>query len=182
VHKEVDQMECFDQKDKSLTPIEFKQQTGLDAVKLRDMAFGDTPKQEVTDSRTQYKLAINKIKSYLSTRTTEPNLEIEKLLSWTKNGELCVDYISQIPTSTNKQVQMAAVTLDGGAIKYIKNPDREVQMAAVTQNGYAIHYIKNPDRELQMAAVSRNEYAIQYINNPDSEVIALANRKNKKNK
>jgi hypothetical protein len=168
-HKEIDKVECFDQKDKSLTVFAFKSQTGLDALKLRDMALTDLPNKEVTDSRIQYKQALDKIDSYLSSGTTEPNQEIEKLILLTNNIDVCTKYIQQIPTS-NKKVQMAAVTQNVDSLQFIKNPDHEVQMAAVSQYGRAIWYIENPDREVQIAAVSQDGYAIYYIDNPDHEL------------
>ncbi len=40
--------------------------------------------------------------------------------------------------------QLAAVSQNGDAIQFIKNPSEKVQLAAVSQNGYSIYYIKNP--------------------------------------
>ena len=51
-----------------------------------------------------------------------------------------------------KELQLAAVAQNGGAIQFITNPDKDVQLAVVTQDGYAIKYITNPDKDVQLAA------------------------------
>ena len=75
--------------------------------------------------------------------------------------------------SASEQDQLAAVTLHGSVIRYIKSPSEAVQLAAVQQYGRAIKYIENPSEAVQLAAVNRNGFAIQFIKDP-SEAVQLA--------
>jgi hypothetical protein len=68
------------------------------------------------------------------------------------------------------QVQMAAVSQDGMAIKYIQNPSPQIQLAAVSNYGKAIQFIKNPSPQVQLAAVSTSGFAIEYIKNPSPQL------------
>uniref|UniRef100_A0A7S3Q607 DUF4116 domain-containing protein n=2 Tax=Chaetoceros debilis TaxID=122233 RepID=A0A7S3Q607_9STRA len=68
----------------------------------------------------------------------------------------------------DKDVVMAAVTQDGGALEYATEKlkgDREVVLAAVTQNGRALKYAAEElkgDREFMLAAVTQDVRALEY--------------------
>ena len=64
---------------------------------------------------------------------------------------------------------MAAVKNYGIAIQYIANPSEELQLAAVTQDGDAIKHIVKKDRS-EYKAVTQDERVIEYIDNPSEEV------------
>jgi protein tyrosine phosphatase (PTP) superfamily phosphohydrolase (DUF442 family) len=182
-HKKTDEFEMFDQRDRSLTAQEFKQQTGLDPDQLRAMALGDTHQPKIQDSRDKWKASValtEKLLSELPVRAR--SAEIEKQLLYNKDAKLCYLYIEKLNEIDSKNfpesIQIAAVKQDGRAIYYIDNPDPEVQLAAVKQNGLAISYIKNPTPAVQLAAVNQDGYAIKHIKNPDPEVQLAAVKQN----
>ena len=96
-----------------------------------------------------------------------PSEEIQ-LAAITSNSH-AIKYIA----NPSEAVQLAAVTNDCYVIEYIKNPSEAVQLAAVTKNYYTIEYIKDPNEAVQIAAVTSNSHALQYIANP-SEAVQLA--------
>jgi hypothetical protein len=126
------------------------------------------------------------IRQYVNTGIGIPRYQFDKLsnnnkTSYLKKMEISIKYdannIKYYYAELPEEVQMAAVTKNGNAIKYILqkgiNPSPEVQMAAVTKDGYAIYHIDNPSPEVQMAAVKQNGLAIDHIDNPSPEAIAL---------
>lgn len=70
----------------------------------------------------------------------------------------------------SEEVQMAAVTVNGDALQYIKNPSPAVQLAAVKEYAPAIQYIENPSEELQMVAVKSSPGTLRNIKNPSRKV------------
>lgn len=92
------------------------------------------------------------------------------------NGNF-LPYITKTPSQA---VQLAAVNNDGMAIMDILNLGltltKEVELAAVKQNGGAIQFINNPSEEIQLAAIKQYGGAIQYIKNPTDRVKALYNK------
>ncbi len=78
---------------------------------------------------------------------------------------------TKMPTEAE---QLATVTKDGYAIKYIKNPSEQVQLAAVGQTGNAVSYIKNPSEQVQLAAVKQEALSIRYINSPSEQAQLVA--------
>ena len=111
---------------------------------------------------------INRSLEYEKNRLNESADEQAQLAAVTKDG-LAIRYFKD----PSERVQLDAVTQTGNAIGWIKNPSEELQLAAVNQTGYAIQYIKNPSEAVQIAAVKQNVYAIQYIKNP-SEAVQIA--------
>jgi hypothetical protein len=176
-HGDTDQIEMFDQKDTSIDVNSFTRQTGLNPIKLRDIAFTATHHEPIQKSRMDYHAAIEKIKSYIESGNETPNAEIEKLISLTKDGKLAAKYVGLFLT-TDIQVQLLAAREDGFAIHYIKNPTKDVQLAAVSNHGRVIEYIKNPSEEVQIAAVSEDGTAINFINNPSIQVQLTAVEQN----
>ena len=185
-HKKTDKFEMFDQRDRSLTAQEFKQQTGLDPDQLRSMALGDLHQPKIQDSRDKWKASVALTEKLLSKLPVGArSAEIEKQLLYNKRSELCLRYIQTLGAVDGKtfplSIQLAAVTAvnqDGRAIQYIDNPAPEVQLAAVNKNGLAIQYIDNPDPEVQLAAVKQNGYVIEIIDNPDLELQLAAVKQN----
>jgi hypothetical protein len=189
-HKDANKFEMFDQRDKSLTTEQFKQQTGLDPAQLRAMALGNVHQPTVQGSRDKWKESIALTKELLRKlpeKTRSP--DVEKQLIYNKNLELCYSYIKKLKeidsTTFPLAIQLAAVARrdteedeNVSAIKYIKNPSEAVQMAAVNQNGHTIQYIKNPTEAVQMAAVNKNGLTIKHIPNPGEAVQMAAVNKN----
>ena len=189
-HKDANKFEMFDQRDKSLTTEQFKQQTGLDPTQLRAMALGNVHQPTVQGSRDKWKESIALTKELLRKlpeKTRSP--DVEKQLIYNKNLELCYSYIKKLKeidsTTFPLAIQLAAVARrdteedeNVSAIKYIKNPSEAVQMAAVNQNGHTIQYIKNPTEAVQMTAVNKNGLTIKHIPNPGEAVQMAAVNKN----
>ena len=92
-------------------------------------------------------------------------------------------YAIQGIDNPSEEAQIAAVTKDGRAIKYIidKGIDlsEKVQLAAVNRDGDTIEYIVKkgivPSEEVQITAVTRSGRAIEYIDNPSEEVQLAVN-------
>ena len=96
------------------------------------------------------------ITQYVNTGIGIPRYQYDKLsnnnkTSYLKKIEISIEYdaknIQYYYAELPEEVQMAAVTKNGNAIRLIKNPSPEVQLAAVKQNGWAIFHIKNPTPE-----------------------------------
>jgi len=183
VHKKLNEVELFDQRDRSLNTSDFKKQTGFDPMKLRDMALShDSTIDNTRKSYRDFKQKTVELIKKLGNTPKESGeyrilcAEIEKLLIFTKDLKDALNYWG-ISHSSNTQIQLLVVHKDGRLIKYMNNPTTAVQLAAVKQNGYAIEYIiKNgiePSEAVQLAAVQRNGNVIEYISNP-SEAVQLA--------
>jgi len=99
--------------------------------------------------------------------------EEEQLNAVTQDG-----YAIQFIKNPSEKVQLAAVSKNGYAIKYIKNPSEKVQITAVSKNGYVIEFIKNPSEKVQLAAINQNGYAIVNIKNPSEKIKLAAATKN----
>ena len=65
------------------------------------------------------------------------------------------------------------LSVNGLALKYIKDPTKEQINIAVKQNGKAIEFVKDKTEELCLLAVQQDGLAIRYIKNP-SLVISVA--------
>ena len=133
-HKNTDKMELFDQRDNTITPEVFQQQTGFDPEELRTKALGDEHQPHIEKTRDQYRAAIAKLKLLMTDewwyKDSDTIAEIEKLLAYTKSSYMCYNFITHIPTK-NKMIQMAAVNYDGTVIQFIEDPTPDVQIAAV---------------------------------------------------
>jgi len=119
------------------------------------------------------------IKQYINTGNGIPGEQFNQLndnnkTSYLRKMELSVKqdvrYIKYYYGELPEDVQLAAVTQNGNAISYIKNPSEAVQLAAVTQDGGAIAYIDNPSEQVKMEAVKQDGHAIYYIENPSEQV------------
>ena len=51
----------------------------------------------------------------------------------------------------NEKEAMVAVTQNGDALRYVKDPSEAVVMAAVTQNGHALQYVLDYDMFMRVA-------------------------------
>lgn len=132
-HKKTDQIEMFDQKDRSLTIDAFRNETGLDPEALAKQAMGDIYQPQVASSRKEYGDAVEKLgTSWVGQDYSKPVPEIEKLLSYTKKPDLCAKYIAARGVSTKratgdnnarvvvpKAILMSACINDAPAILYV---------------------------------------------------------------
>ena len=131
------------------------------------------------------------IKQYINTGNGIPIEQFNRLndnnkTSYLRKMELSIKqdtrYIKYYYGELPEDVQLAAVTQDGGAIAYIDNPSEQVKMEAVKQDGHAIYYIENPSEQVQLAAVTQTGDAIEHIVKKGitpSEVVRLAANQNK---
>jgi hypothetical protein len=90
------------------------------------------------------------------------------------------DFCKNIPLyfkSSNEFIQINLVRKNGKAIQYIINkgivPSEKIKLAAVSANGFAIRYIKNPSEKVVLAAVNQNYHYIFYIKTLYPSVIEL---------
>ena len=105
-HKKLNNIEMFDQQDRSLNEAQFKHQTGLNARELADKALGDTHQPKIAASREEYDTALKKLdEMWERADFSEPVPEIEQLLSKTKKPELCAKYINARYISSNQKAR-----------------------------------------------------------------------------
>ena len=178
-HKDTNQIEMFDQKDKSITKETFNSQTGLDVDKIVAEALKHQP--NISSSRTPYKEASARIMKYLNSDNVGRNEQIEKDLILTKNGKLCYEYIKKVGKEDYPEIiQFVAGNYDGYSmvVQFIKNPSEKVQLEAVTEDERAIKYIDNPTEKVQLAAITQDIDLIKYIKNPSEQVQLAAVTKN----
>ena len=179
-HTETDELEMFDQQDRSLTAEEFKNQTGINPQELRDLALSETHATPIQGSRDAYQESCIRAKQLIAAMGNDPSPEIEKELLFNKNKELIDSYFDKIKNkdSLSDQMKLLVIGVDGTNIRYFENPSEKMKMTAVRENGYAIRHIKNPSEEVQLCAVRQNGYAIRYIENPSEAVQLEAVREN----
>ena len=179
-HTETDELEMFDQQDRSLTAEEFKNQTGINPQELRDLALSETHATPIQGSRDAYQESCIRAKQLIAAMGNDPSPEIEKELLFNKNKELIDSYFDKIKNkdSLSDQMKLLVIGVDGIKIQYFDDPSEKMKMTAVRQNWYAIRHIKNPSEEVQLCAVRQNGYAIRYIENPSEAVQLEAVREN----
>ena len=141
-HKKTDEIELFDQNDMHMQAGEFTEETGLNPMELRNLALGDTHQLKIQANRDKWKTSVElteQLLRQLPKRTRSP--EIEKQLTYNKEGNLCVRYIHKMGMGMLGEVkanelplaiQVAAAGNDGYILSYIENPVEAVQIAAVT--------------------------------------------------
>jgi len=159
-HKDTDQMEMFDQRDRKLTAEQFTSQTGLDPEKLRSMAMGDVHQPKIQNSRDKWKASIALTDKLLNefaggTRGGTRSPEIEKELIYNKSGRMCAVYINKIGTIESKDFPKS---IQIAAINFCRDDDFEYTIP---------HLIKHPVPAVQLAAVQKEEYAIQWVFNSE---------------
>lgn len=167
--------EFFDKNDKSLSKDDFENKTGLDVDMILSKAFGEDIQTNVESSREQYRKAMSRIVELLNEirNTNERNLELEKLLWYTKSKEKLQQYISHLgPAKFNKNLEIFAVNSIPNAIVYIKDPDEKIQMISAKKDGETtISYLVNTIGEdnisdkVKMEAVSNDGLAIRHLKN-----------------
>lgn len=178
VHTDTDQLEMFDQNNTTINTDKFEHQTGLDPIKLRDMALGPDHKPAVQASRTSYTNALALLTPLLSHPITERSPEIEKLLMYTQHGESSYKYLEKLFVAVGETklkniplpIQIAATNYNGKAILYIDNPSEQIQLAAVNWIAQLIQYIDNPSEQVKLAAVKQYANAIKWIKYPSEQV------------
>lgn len=138
-HKKTDTIELFDQNDMGMEADEFTEETGLNPMELRNMALGDAHQPKIQANRDKWKASVElteQLLKQLPKQTRSP--EIEKQLTYNKEGNLCVKYIYKMgmrgEVKANElplAIQVAAAGNDGHILSYIENPVEAVQIAAV---------------------------------------------------
>ena len=183
-HTKTDQIEMFDQQDKSLNAEEFKNQTGINPQEIRDLALSETHATPIQGSRDAYQESYNRAKRLISDMEwdSEPSPEIEKELEFNKHEALMMGYFNKIEddgkNSVSDRIKLLAVSKDGTNIRHFENPSEKMKMTAVQQDGLAVYYIDNPSEEVQLSAVRQRGFAIKHIENPSEEVKLAAVREN----
>ncbi len=194
-HTKASEIECFDQKDTSIKPEVFTQETGLnphDLVAEAHEKYGD----RANDARVAYTTRMKKIYDYFY--DGEHADEIEDLLSFTKDPSACARYVDQEGYRDYPEaIVYAAVSTDPDLVKNVKtvtpamaktmvrlspgvyrhiqsqfngNALIGIQKALVDRDGTHIMLIKDPSEEIQLRAVASSYQAIASINNPSLAV------------
>lgn len=176
-HNDVDQVELFDQKDKSLDEPEFREQTGLSVSTLLDLAKKDDVANTLGSVRGEYKDRVGRLKELMSNFDgTSKNAEIEKLLIYTKSSRYSDKYISLIGSKNGKQtfpddIVLAAITRSDSVLQWVKNPSEQIQLASVEDNPADIRFIDNPTEKVQLAVVNKDGAYLVYITDPTDAVM-----------
>jgi hypothetical protein len=181
-HKDMlNNTEYFDVNDEPLKKSQFEKQTGLNTDKILSIAFGKKPQDEVKTSRERYSAALDRIKFLMPevTKTRTQNIEIEKLLWYTKNTKLLDQYMSAVgPANFNKNLEIFAVSSGiPSAITYIKNPSERVQIISAKKNGaITLDYLldiygeDNISDEVKLLCIKEEPKVIRNLKNQTEEL------------
>jgi hypothetical protein len=188
-HKDVKEVEMFDQKDNPISESQFYTQTGMHVNAILGLIPADHHEiKQVKELRQQL---VNKTKLLLNQwRKTGKarNPEIEHLLIELKSSELCYTYVMGVgkthgAQSFPEELSKAAVahhsysipkTAAASALRYIANPNNSIYRLAIRSIPAAIRLIKNPDLTIQTLAVEQDPTTIVYLKSPPYEVQAKA--------
>jgi hypothetical protein len=179
-HNDIDQIELFDQKDKSLDEPEFRAQTGLSVSTLLELAKTDDNTKTLDTARGAYKDQVGRLKELMMDFDgTSKNPEIEKLLIYTKSARYSDNYISRIGSKNGRQtfpddIVLAAIPRTDDVLQWVKDPSEKVQLAAVEDYPASIEYLENPSEKVQLATVKKNGANLVYITDPSDEVMRVA--------
>lgn len=178
VHKDLDKVELFDASDSPLTADQFKNQTGIDPARLKNLALSSSNSKAIQSAKDWYNDAKNTIGNFLTgEKKTDPTIisRIESLIV-AIGGYGANEFLFKYG-SNNPLLQLMAVKKYGEGIRNIKNPSEKVQLAAVKQDGIAIRHILNPSLKVQLAAVNKKAGALMWIKDPSEEVQLAAVKK-----
>lgn len=195
-----DKLEVWDKNDKQIDQNTFEKVTGLNVKDIKAKSEAIEISTNIEKNREKYKKSIGQLESLIrNVSKGKPNLEIEKLLIYTKNAKMIKQYIDKVGASDKYSLsfQFVAVNIHGDFIRFFKNTenlvmvdairsnphairwietyaDENVKMVAVNINGHVIEYIKNPSEKVKLAAVTEDGLALGFIHNPSREVALAA--------
>jgi hypothetical protein len=169
--------EFFDQQDTPMTPAKFEKQTGLDFVKLRTMAMGETHQPVIQASRDKWRASVDLTKKLLDKlpRRTR-SAEIEKQLMFNKYGRACYEYMRKVASVDSKSfplaIQIAAFSartefdmldLSDDDVENnntpLDNDDDFYDPIMMTP----LRYIKNPVDDVLLVAIKKDRNGINNI-------------------
>lgn len=189
-------LEIWDINDKQIDQDIFENTTGLKIKDIKAKVDAVEISSNIERNREKYKKSIDKLDSLIQhVSKGKPDLEIEKLLIYTKNAKKIKQYIDKVGASDKYSLsfQFVAVNIHGDFVRFFKNTenlvmidavqsnphsirwiansaDDSVKLVAVNINGHVIEYLKNASEKIQLAAVKEDGLALGFINNPSDSV------------
>lgn len=148
-HRDLDQIEMFDQQDTSISASEFKRETGLDPIEISAIAL-KKHEPELNQTREEFKSKDDELSAlmYEFYDNVRRNSKIEQLLEYLKNAKQSYEYIQELGESgqdvdaISKTIQANAAKYSWSVIRYIKNPAPAVlEQALYDENRNALEYI-----------------------------------------
>jgi len=195
-HKDLpENSEIFDQRDNSITPTEFRKQTGLDLYELCKLVNGDVPATsgQIDSTRKDRKELTNQVYELMKNFDGyQRDPELEKKLVDSEDGQLCKRYIyALLKTNDNKKLTnypekvalIAATDNDTrGVWTMLADDNEKVRMVtlrvAPDELSDMLHNGYNPSEAVQLAVVSADggeiNNLLKYDIEPTSAVIDAA--------
>lgn len=167
-HTDLDKVELFDQMDNPLTEQQFKQQTGIDSVKLLQQVLG-AHSAPLAASRKDYKLVLQRLDSQLQ-QVTGRNPEIEKDLLFVKEHVKSNQYVTRLIqlgadlTELPMGIIRQAALHNPQLLREIPNVSEKVKLDVVKSNGMNLQYVTNPSAAVIDAALKDKGAAVEIIN------------------
>lgn len=105
----------------------------------------------------------------------------EQMMAIQTQGEIdrdgIFDLVDMIP-DIDQKVLDSTLDINGNCLKMITEPTYEQMTRAVTRDGTAIEYVKDPDHALQVLAIQDAEANAGLISNPTYEMVSMLIAKN----
>lgn len=114
-----------------------------------------------------YEEKLQKIKNYI------PIHLLYKKKSEYDTGKRCSFHHIENPSHVE---QLAAVSVDGLLLRFIKNPKEDVICAALKQNGASILWVKNPTKKHKFLSIKSPTSGAKYIDYLEADLLNLVKR------
>lgn len=148
-HKDLDQIEMFDQNDTSISASEFQRETGLNPTEISAMAM-QKHSPELNQTRAEFNSKEEELGTLMHEfyNNVQRSAKIEQLLEYLKNHKHSYNYLQELAErgididAVSKTIQSSAAKYSWTIIKYLKKPSPAVlEHALYDENQKALEYI-----------------------------------------
>ena len=172
-HKDVNQIEMFDQRDTSISHEEFNAQTGLNAQDLVDQAL-NKHSTEINSSREKYNNILQYVRNSVKTVTAR-DPQLESALVYVMNTMYFASYVHAL--ITNQQdvtllpeiIKVKACEYDSRLISKLNLPETAI-VEILKKYGDYIRHVPNPTPAMIHTALERSAVAVEYVNIDPSKI------------
>jgi hypothetical protein len=148
-HKDLDQIELFDQHDTSISAREFQQETGLNPTEISALAM-QKHAPELNQTRGEFKSKEEELGTLMQEfyNNVQRNTKLEQLLEYLKNQKHSYNYLQTLAENgtdidaVSKTIQVSAAKYSWTIIKYLRKPSpATLEQALYDENREALEYI-----------------------------------------
>lgn len=169
-HPKIERIECFDRDDNSLSEQEFESATGLNPLEIVRHAHADFSK-EIETSRTEYKSAMEKLRQLRLQGKLTRSEELEQLLMFVKDADLCASYISfnrhgNYPAA----IVLPAIVVSPALVQYVENLTPKLVATIARDSPETLSYIDDVSIEIQRQVVAADPNNIEFLQKPAEEI------------